>query len=116
MPTIAAQCSRLAKQAVKERQPYLGYLEALLSAELEERERNVVQRRIRDAHLPRLKTLEDFDFSQSPKVPATQLHIEVPAGGASGDHRWSVDQRWSPAELWLQRFVLRRIDDRFAAT
>lgn len=58
---------------------------------------------------------EDFDFSQSPKVPATQLHIEVP-GGASGDHRWSVDQRWSPDELWLQGFVLRRIDDRFAAT
>jgi len=56
------------------RQPYLGYLEVLLSAELEERERNVVQRRIRDAHLPRLKTLEDFDVSQSPKVPATQIH------------------------------------------
>jgi len=73
---------------------------ALLSAEVEECERNVVQRRIRDAHLPRLKTLEDFDFSQSPKVPATQLHIEVP-GGASGDHRWSFDRRWSPAELWL---------------
>jgi DNA replication protein DnaC len=80
MPTIAAQCSRLAEQAVKERQPYLGYLEALLSAELEERERNVVQRRIRDAHLPRLKTLEDFDFSQSPKVPATQIH-ELAQGG-----------------------------------
>jgi DNA replication protein DnaC len=80
MPTIAMQCSRLAEQAVKERQPYLGYLEALLSAELEERERNVVQRRIRDAHLPRLKTLEDFDFSQSPKVAATQLH-ELAQGG-----------------------------------
>jgi DNA replication protein DnaC len=80
MPTIAAQCSRLAEQALKERQPYLGYLEALLSAELEERERNVVQRRIRDAHLPRLKTLEDFDFSQSPKVPATQMH-ELAQGG-----------------------------------
>lgn len=80
MPTIAAQCSRLAEQAVKQRQSYLGYLEALLSAELEERERNVVQRRIRDAHLPRLKTLEDFDFSQSPKVPPTQIH-ELAQGG-----------------------------------
>jgi DNA replication protein DnaC len=80
MPTIAAQCSRLAEQALKERRSYLGYVEALLSAELEERERNVVQRRIRDAHLPRLKTLEDFDFSQSPKVPAMQIH-ELAQGG-----------------------------------
>jgi DNA replication protein DnaC len=74
MPTIAVQCSRLAEQAVKERQPYLCYLEALLSAELDERERNVVQRRIREAHLPRLKTLEDFDFAQCPKVSAVQVH------------------------------------------
>jgi DNA replication protein DnaC len=80
MPTIGGQCSRLAEQAIKERQSYLRYLEALLSAELEERERNVVQRRIRDAHLPRLKTLEDFDFSQSPKVPAMQIH-ELAQGG-----------------------------------
>jgi DNA replication protein DnaC len=80
MPTIAAQCSRLAEQALKERRSYLGYVEALLSAEMEERERNVVQRRIRDAHLPRLKTLEDFDFSQSPKVPAMQIH-ELAQGG-----------------------------------
>lgn len=49
MPRIAAQCSRLAKQAAKERQLYIGYLEALLSEELDERERDVVQRRIRDA-------------------------------------------------------------------
>ena len=80
MPTIAAQCSRLAEQAVKERQPYLRYLEALLSAELDERERNVVQRRIREAHLPRLKTLEDFDFPQCPKVSAAQVH-ELAEGG-----------------------------------
>jgi len=39
LPTLAGQSGPLAEQAERERQPYLGYLEALLAAELEERER-----------------------------------------------------------------------------
>jgi hypothetical protein len=34
MPTIGAQCTQLAEQAVRERRTHLGYLEALLQAEL----------------------------------------------------------------------------------
>jgi len=45
MPTIAAQCARLAEQAIKEKQSHLIYLETLLEAEMEERERNVMERR-----------------------------------------------------------------------
>ena len=40
--------------------------------EVEERERHTVARRIQEARLPRLKTIEDFDFSQS-TVPATRI-------------------------------------------
>ena len=50
LPTLASQCGPLAEQAERERQPYLGYLEALLAAELEERERRAIDRRIKDAH------------------------------------------------------------------
>lgn len=73
LPTIAGQSGRLAIQAERERQPYLGYLEALLGAELEDRERRAIERRIKDAHLPRVKTLEEFDFSQAPAVSPTRL-------------------------------------------
>jgi len=38
LPTVASQCEPLAQAAERERQPYLGYLEALLASELEERE------------------------------------------------------------------------------
>jgi hypothetical protein len=55
MPTVAAQCVRLAEQAVKERRSHLAYLEALLEAEVEEREKNVVARRMKDAHFPKVK-------------------------------------------------------------
>ena len=80
MPTMATQCGRLAEQAVRERRTHLGYLEALLAAELEERERNVVERRLKDARLPRLKTLEEFDFAKSPKISAGQIQ-ELAQGG-----------------------------------
>jgi DNA replication protein DnaC len=80
MPAMAAQCVRLAEQAVKERRTHLGYLEALLAAELEERERNVVERRLKEARLPRLKTLDEFDFSKSPKMSPGQIQ-ELAQGG-----------------------------------
>jgi DNA replication protein DnaC len=72
LPTIAGQCATLAEQAVRERQTHVGYLEALLAAEVDERERHAIARRLKDAHLPRVKTLDEFDFGQA-KVSATQL-------------------------------------------
>jgi DNA replication protein DnaC len=80
LPAIAGQCGPLAATAERERHSYLGYLEALLSAELEEREQRAITRRISDAHFPRVKTLEEFDFRQAPGVSATQL-AELAAGG-----------------------------------
>ena len=74
LPTVAAQSAQLAEQAVRERRTHLGFLEALLQAELEEREQRLVARRIREAHLPRMKTLDEFEFSRNPKVSAQQIH------------------------------------------
>ena len=73
LPTVAAQAVRLAEQAAKERQSPLCFLEALLSAEVEEREQNAVARRIKDAHFPKVKALEDFDFQSAPHLPATLI-------------------------------------------
>jgi DNA replication protein DnaC len=80
LPAVAEQCAPLAEEAVKQRQTYLRYLEALLAAELEERERNTIARRIKDAHLPRTKTLDEFDFAKAPLIRATEIH-ELAQGG-----------------------------------
>ena len=80
LPTIAAQCQRLAKDAVQQQQPYLTYLAELLSAEVDERERHTIERRIKEARLPRIKTLDDFDFSAAPLVSAPQIR-ELAEGG-----------------------------------
>jgi len=42
LPAVAAQCAQLAEQAIRERRTHLGYLEALLQAELEEREQRLM--------------------------------------------------------------------------
>jgi DNA replication protein DnaC len=78
--TVAGQCLRLADEAEREHHGYLGYLEALLQAEIEEREQNAVVRRIKDAHLPKVKTLEEFDFGQAPAISATRI-AELAGGG-----------------------------------
>ena len=80
LPTLASQCVSLAEQALRERHTYLRFLEALLAAELEDREQKTIERRIREAHLPRLKTLEEFDFTQAPKISAVQIQ-ELAQGG-----------------------------------
>jgi DNA replication protein DnaC len=54
MPTIGGQFHRLAEAAVRERQSHVGYLEALLAAEMEERENRAVARLLHDARLPRM--------------------------------------------------------------
>jgi DNA replication protein DnaC len=65
MPTIGAQFARLAAAAVKEGQSHVDFLETLLAAELEERESRAIARLLREARLPRMKTLEAFEFDLS---------------------------------------------------
>jgi len=72
MPTIGAQFARLADAAAREGQSHIGYLEALLAAEMEERETRAITRLLHEARLPRMKTLEAFEFDRS-GVSAGQL-------------------------------------------
>lgn len=73
LPTVGGQFARVAEQAIKEKRSHLSYLEALLGAEVEERERNAVTRRIQEAHFPKVKTLEEFEFSEAPHLPVALL-------------------------------------------
>jgi len=59
---------------VKQQYGPVRCLEALLAAELEESERSAIARRIFEAKLPRVKTLEEFDFSQAPQISAARIH------------------------------------------
>jgi len=77
---IASQFDSLAREAARDGHSHLRYLDSLLSAELDERGQRKVQRRIQEARLPRLKTLEQFDFNQAPQIPAGLLR-QLAEGG-----------------------------------
>src|SRR5579863_10314078 len=70
LPTVAASCEHLAQEAIRERHTHLQYLDALLEAELQERRIKAVARRIQEARLPQVKTLDEFDFAKSGALSA----------------------------------------------
>jgi DNA replication protein DnaC len=80
IPVIGANFGRVAEEAVEHRQSHVGYLEALLAMESEERDRHAVARRLQDAKLPRMKTLEEFDFQNAPQIAAGKVR-ELAEGG-----------------------------------
>src|SRR5438309_8480838 len=75
--TMAGQFATVADQAIKEKQSHLSYLEVLLGMEVEERERNTVVRRIKDAHFPKVKTLEGFAFCDAPHIRSEEHTSEL---------------------------------------
>ncbi len=80
LPTVGGHFERLADQAVKQQHSHLSYLEALLEAEVEERERRAVERRIQEARFPATKTLEEFDFECASHIPAAQVRSLAEGG------------------------------------
>ena len=80
MPVIDASFAGLSEPGVKEQRSHIGYLDALLAMEADERDRHAVESRLRDRKLPRLKTLEEFDFNQARQIPAAKIR-ELAEGG-----------------------------------
>jgi DNA replication protein DnaC len=80
LPVVRADAARLAELAQRSQSSYLAFLAEVLSAEVDERTERRRQRRIAEAHFPRIKRLVDFDLGAAPSVnPAT---IATLAGGA----------------------------------
>jgi DNA replication protein DnaC len=62
-PRIRETAASLAKRAREEGWDYEAYLAAVLSAEVTSRESHGGENRVRFAHFPQVKTLDDFDFA-----------------------------------------------------
>jgi DNA replication protein DnaC len=103
VPTVGMHFVSLAEQAVKENHSHIRYLEALLAMESEERDRHAIEHRIRDAQLPRLKTLEEFDFTQAPQIQAAKIReFSATLRSGSGAGRRTGYFGFLPAGLTLR--------------
>jgi DNA replication protein DnaC len=67
-PTIAAFWEELAAQARDENWSHEEYLAALLQRQVADRESKGTVMRIRTAHFPQVKTLEDFNLDHLPSL------------------------------------------------
>src|SRR5947209_8871599 len=68
LPTFLREHERLARQCATEGVDHLRYLLRLAELELIEREQRMVERRIRAAHFPTVKSLDSFDFLAIPSL------------------------------------------------
>jgi DNA replication protein DnaC len=68
LPTVAAECEKVATRAAAENIDHLGFLLQVCELELIERERKAADRRLKAARLPAEKTLAEFDFAARPSV------------------------------------------------
>jgi DNA replication protein DnaC len=68
LPTFLAEHGKVAKQCAAEGIDHARYLLRLAELELIERERRAVERRIKQAHFPTVKSLDAFDFKAIPSL------------------------------------------------
>jgi DNA replication protein DnaC len=68
LPTMLAECEKTAAACARENIDHLGFLLKLCELELIDREKRSTERRLKAAHFPQPKMLEDFDFKAQPSL------------------------------------------------
>jgi len=71
LPTFLREYDKLARQCAAEGVDHSRYLLRLAELEMIERERRTVERRIKEARFPAVKSLDSFDFTAIPSLNKT---------------------------------------------
>ena len=73
LPTFLREYDKVARQSAVEQATYAAYLLRMAELELLERERRAIERRIRQARFPVVKTMDSFDFLAIPSLNKTMV-------------------------------------------
>ena len=87
LPTMPAECDKLAREAAANNEPYESYLLRLTELEVAARSANALAARIRAAAFPVAKDFDAYDFSALPGLPKQKV-LELARG------EW-VEQRYN---------------------
>jgi DNA replication protein DnaC len=100
LPSFLREHDKLARQCAAEGVDHSTYLLRLAELELLERERRMIERRIRQARFPAVKSLDSFDFTALPslnKMLVLELargeYVERRNAGSSGKASCDRSQR-----------------------
>ena len=73
LPTVLREYGKLAKQAAAEGLDHVQFLARLIELEMIDRERRIIERRIKAAKFPAVKSLDSFDFKAIPALNKMQV-------------------------------------------
>ena len=73
LPTFLREYEKVARQCAAEGLDHVQFLSRLIELELIDRERRMVERRIKAAKFPATKSLDSFDFKAIPKLNRMQV-------------------------------------------
>ena len=73
LPTFLREYDKLARQCAGEGQDHVQFLTRLVELELIDRERRMIERRIKAAKFPAVKSLDSFDFKAIPSLNKMQV-------------------------------------------
>ena len=73
LPTVLREYGKLAKQAAAEGLDHVQFLARLIELEMIDRERRMIERRIKAAKFPAVKSLDSFDFKAIPALYKMQV-------------------------------------------
>src|SRR5262245_63602924 len=79
LPTMAAECDKLAREAAANNESYEAYLLRLTELEVATRSANALAARIRAATFPVAKDLDTYDFTALPSLPKQKV-LELTRG------------------------------------
>jgi DNA replication protein DnaC len=73
LPTVLREYGKLARQCATEGQDHVQFLARLVELEMIDRERRMIERRIKAAKFPAVKSLDSFDFKAIPALNKMQV-------------------------------------------
>jgi IstB-like ATP binding protein len=104
LPTFLREYEKVAAEAAREGLDHVRFLLRLVELELIDRERRMVERRIRAAQFPAVKSFDTFDFTAIPSLnkPLTLelARCQYLVARDTTSSRWATAEPERPTSLW----------------
>jgi DNA replication protein DnaC len=107
LPTVLREYEKIARQCATENVDHVRYLARLIELELLDREARMIDRRIKAAKFPAIKSLETFDFDA---IPALNRKLAIGLGLAACQR--GVKTRFASAAAIVHELIEARDEKR----
>lgn len=102
LPTFLREYEKLARQCAAEGLDHIQFLARLVELELIDRERRTIERRIKAANFPAVKSLDSFDFKATSASFSFTMARRAPATPPSPTTKYTA-AGMSPVQSWVIR-------------